>query len=353
MKPHHASTGPMISAPNICTVGQFNGQDVLQITLQADSGIRAKVLTWGAVLQDLQVPLADGRRISTTLGFNSFAAYPAHSPYFGAVVGRYANRIAGGRFTLDGRGYDLNRNEAGRATLHGGVGGFSQRLWQISGVSSTSVTLAIDSDDGDQGFPGNVQVTCRYALGSDNRLTVEYQGQCDAATPLNLTHHSYFNLDGSDDLKHHQLLIHADRYTPCDHAQIPTGSILPVEGTRFDFRQLASAMNPDHPLDHNFVLRSAPATTLRPAAVLASTLSGLLMRVATTKPGLQVYDGHKLDLGVVETAGRAYRPFAGLCLEPQFFPNSPNIPAFPSSILQVGGKYRHETVYHFDHMTDR
>ncbi len=333
---------------DIRVFGQVNGQDVLRIVLRSETGLCAHVLTWGAVLQDLRVPLASGACISTTLGFETFDPYPQHSPYFGATVGRYANRIAGGRYEMNGRSHWLDRNEAGRTTLHGGAGGFSQRLWQIIAADAASVTLGLTSEDGDQGFAGRVEVRCRYSVGPGYRMRVEYRAETDAPTPLNLTQHSYFNLDGSDDLRHHHLQVYADSYTPTDADNIPTGAILGVAGTAFDFRSPRKVMGSEIALDHNFVLAAAEAGRLRPAARLMSDASGLVLTISTTKPGVQVYDGHKVDVQPKGLAGRSYGAFAGLCLEPQFFPNSPNCPAFPSSILYPQETYRHLTFYSFD-----
>jgi aldose 1-epimerase len=209
-----------------------------------------------------------------------------------------------------------------------------------------AVTLGLISGDGDQGFPGRVNVTCRYAMGPGNRLSVEYSAQTDAATPLNLSNHSYFNLDGSADLTLHRLVVHADRYTPVDKDDIPLGTILPVAGTTLDFRLPRAVMAPGARLDHNLCLNNNDGT-LAPAAQLWSTASGLRMQIQTTKPGLQVYDGHKLPVGI---GGSAYGPRAGICLEPQFFPDSPNNPTFPDSILRPGETYRQQTIYTFDHL---
>ncbi len=334
--------------PDVTVFGRFQGQEVHRITLRSATGLCAQVLTWGAVLQDLAVPMPDGTMLSATLGFRTFAPYPAHSPYFGAIVGRYANRIGNGRFNLNGRTHLLDRNERGRTTLHGGTGGFSQRLWRILEADSGSVTLGLTSHDGDQGFPGTVTVACRYRLAPGNRMSIDYTAQTDAPTPLNLTHHSYFNLDGGSTLADHRLLVHADRYTPIDENKIPTGIMAPVAGSAFDFRCASPLMNRNVSLDHNFVLRPAPGGAVRPAAELGSAKSGLRMRIATTKPGLQVYDGHQLSGGHAGREGGPYAPFAGLCLEPQFFPDSPNIASFPDSTLFPGEVYQHKTVYTFD-----
>jgi aldose 1-epimerase len=324
-------------------VGTWNGRAVQAVTLRSPAGTEAEIWTWGAVIRDLRVPVAGGLR-SVVLALGRFEDYPARSPYLGALVGRYANRIAGGRFTLDGVDHDLDRNEKGMTTLHGGRAGFSQVVWDIADRDAASVTLRLTSPDGDMGFPGRVEATCRYALTDTGGLTVALTATTDRATPVNLSQHSYFNLSGAPTCADHMLTVHADAYTPVDDAAIPTGDIVPVAGTHLDFRT-ARRLGDDHPLiDHNFVLRG-PAGTLRPVAEV--TGGGLRMTVTTTKPGLQVYDGSFLDPTLPGAGGRPVMPRAGLCLETQFFPDSPNQPGFPECILRPGQTYRHETRFDF------
>ena len=327
--------------------GTLDGEVVHQVTLRAKGGMVAKVLTWGAVLRDLRVPLPGGGTQGVVLGFRDFAPYPVQSPYFGAVVGRYANRIAGGRFTLDGETYELDRNEAD-ATLHGGSGGFSQRLWRIKAASSDALTLALTSPDGDQGFPGRVEATCRYALGPGPRLRIDLRAWTDRATPVNLTHHAYYNLDGGRDIGDHRLRVPAAHYTPTGPGKIPTGEVAPVDGTHFDFRQPRRLLGADGGYDHNLVLATHGEPGMRPVAELVSNRSGILMRMASTEPGLQVYDGALIVATAAGLEGRAYAPHAGLCLEPQVFPDSPNRPGFPSAILRPGEAYHHAMVLEFD-----
>ena len=317
--------------------GKVEGQEVAEITLHGPDGLTARILTWGAVIRDLQMPVA-GQPQSLVLGFERLQDYLHHSPYFGALVGRYANRIAGGRFALDWQTHQLDRNE-GTTTLHGGRGGFSHRIWTVLEVTGTEVLLGLTSPDGDQGFPGTVQARCRYTLGPDNTMTVALTAQTDRPTPVNLTQHSYFNLDASADLRHHRLQVMADAYTPVDAQNLPTGDIAPVDGTPYDFRQPRPLG--DTPVDHNFVLSGSPA------AVLVSDLSGVTLRVETTKPGLQVYGGHKIDVPVPGLHGQRYGANAGLCLETQFFPDSPNQPVFPDTILRPDQTYRHSTTFRF------
>jgi aldose 1-epimerase len=327
-------------------VGQFKGDTVHEVTLRRPGGLEARVLTWGAVIRDLSWPVANGGRLPLTLGFESFAPYPVHSPYFGAIVGRYANRIAQGRFTLTGQEYLLDRNEGGRTTLHGGGAGFARRIWHIADLTDTGVTLALTSADGDQGFPGTLHSTCTYTLSADNQLEVLLSAQTDQPTPVNLAQHAYFNLDGGADLSNHSLQIFADTYTPAGPDQIPTGQILPIDGTAFDFRQPRMLGQSDIAFDHNFVL--SDTASLRRAARLESHKSGISMLVQTTKPGLQFYDGHMVNAATAGHGGRHYGANAGLCLETQFYPDSPNQPGFPDSILQADTEYSHRTVYSFD-----
>lgn len=330
--------------------GQFQGQAVHKVTLGRQSGLQAQIITWGGVLQNLTWPLGDGARLPLTLGFETFDPYPVHSPYFGAIVGRYANRIANGRFTLAGHTYQLDRNEALQTTLHGGAVGFASCIWQIADLTENSVTLTLTSPDGDQGFPGTLTATCTYFITDENRLEVQFGAKTDQPTPVNLAQHAYFNLDGGPDISDHSLQIFADAYSPTGSDLIPTGVIQPVNGTVFDFRRRQTLDPRQAAFDHNFVLSHPPsqADTLRPAAQLVSHKSGMRMQVATTKPGLQFYSGHMLNVPVPGHDGRAYGPSAGLCLETQYFPDSPNQPSFPNTILYPDQVYSHRTVFSFD-----
>jgi len=338
---------------NMALVGQFEGRDVHEITLQLPDGPEARILTWGAVIRDLTIPLERGIRQGVVLGFDSFADYPVHSPYYGAVVGRYANRISGGGFTLDGTRHALTPNEGTSTTLHGGPGGFSQRVWDVVDLTSDSVTLGLLSPDGDQGFPGTLTVRCRYALTGKTTLRVEFQAHSTRATVVNLSQHAYFNLDGSATIKGHSLRVWADSQTEVGPDLIPTGRILPVAGTALDLRhpRLLSDDTLCQKLDHNFVLTRPGTGRLQPAARLTSAVSGLSLTVLTSKPGLQVYDGHQMDVPVPGLSGQTYGAKAGLCLESQFFPDSPNQPGFPSARLVAGDTYDHATEYVFDRAT--
>lgn len=332
-------------------VGSHDGAPVEEVLLRAPGGAEARILTFGATIRDLTLPGRPAGPQGVVLGFDSFDRYPDHRLYFGALAGRFANRIRGARFRLDGQDHLLDANEAGRTTLHGGGHGFGQCNWSVTDADPASVTLSLRSPDGDQGFPGTLDATCRYALsqgsGTAFSLTVELTATTDRATPVNITQHSYFALDDAPDMRHHDLQVHADHYLPTAADQCPDGSITPVSGTAFDLRRprpLAGC----GPLDTPFVLSGPPRPDgLVPAARLSSRLSGRVLDVATTKPGLQVYDGSYIPAGLAGLRGRTYGPKSGLCLETQFHPDSPNQPGFPDTILRPGQTYRHRTVFTF------
>ncbi|MEY8117929.1 aldose epimerase family protein [Falsihalocynthiibacter sp. BN13B15] len=333
-------------------VGEFNGELVHEITLTGPDGSSCRILTWGAVIADLRVKMPDGPLQSVVLGFEKFEDYPKYSPYFGAVVGRYANRISGGGFTLDGQRYTLDQNEGPNTCLHGGAGGLSQRVWTIDAYSKESVTLGLHSPDGDQGFPGALDVKCTYTLSESAILSLEFNAVSTQSTIVNLSQHSYFNLDGSGSISDHRLTVIADRITPVDSALIPSGESLNVQGTPFDFMTPRPVSAPQCPmdLDHNFILtrpENLPVTQGSLAAILETQKTGLTMQIYTTKPGLQVYDGHQLNVPIVGLNGQKYGPRSGICLEPQFFPDSPNQPAFPSAQLAAGEIYAHSIEYRF------
>ena len=314
--------------------GSLNGQDVLQVSLEGPDGMEAKILTWGAVVRDLVVPLAGGSQ-RVVLGLNSIEDYVAHSPYFGAIVGRYGNRIGGARFTLDGETYELDANE-GKNQLHGGSMGFGTRLWSIVDHTPSSLTLGLVSEDGDMGYPGRLVATCTYALLESSRLRIALEATSDRPTPVNLTTHGYFNLDGSPDISSHELTIAGDYTTPTRPDLIPTGEIVAVAGTDYDFTAARPVHGAQHTLyDINYVLRG-PSGELRHAATLTSRGNGLSMELWTTEPGVQFYDGHLIDMPVEGLDGARYGRHAGLCLEPQRFPDSPNKAHFSESIVRPG-----------------
>lgn len=319
--------------------GSIAGIDVPEVTLRSPGGIEARIIPYGAIVRDLSVLMPDGQRRSIVLGYDDLDSYLADPNYFGALAGRFANRIAGGRFALDGVTYDLDRNEGGTTTLHGGRGGFSGLVWTIEALTGTSVTLGLVSPDGDQGFPGEVTATCRYEVSDVSGLIVEVSARTTRPTPVSLAQHSYFTL-GAQDVRDLILTIHADSYTPVDDRLIPTGKLSPVDGTRFDFRRPKPVGMAEGVIDHNFVLRAANGPIL--AATLENPRSGLTLEVETTQPGLQVYDGSMIRSAAPGSGAGAY---SGICLETQAFPDSPNQPGFPAAILQPGKIYRHLTTY--------
>ena len=349
-----------------CIRGRFGalscGTPIDLYTLSNAHGMSVRVLNYGGIVQSLRVPDRNGRAADVVLGFDDMASYEERSPYFGAIIGRYANRIACGRFTLDGVTYELPTNN-GPNHLHGGHGGFHRVVWQVTPFLRTDrvgLTLTYTSKDGEQGYPGALGAQVVYTLTDANELAIDYEATTDRATPVNFTHHSYFNLAGHDagNVLAHDLTIDADAYTPTDATLIPTGAITPVAGTPFDFRHAtrvgARVGAPDEQLanaggyDHNWVLRGDHS--LSRAARLAEPKSGRVMHVYTTEPGLQFYSGNFLDGSLRGKGDHAYHHRAGLCLETQHFPDSPNHPEFPPVVLRPGEVYRSRTVYAFDVM---
>jgi galactose mutarotase-like enzyme len=338
-----------------------DGQAVELFTLRNAQGAELRVMTYGAIIVSLQVPDRMGRQADVLLGYDSLAGYLRNnSPYFGVVAGRYANRIAGGRFTLDGRTHQLATNN-GPNHLHGGLRGFDKVVWRgepLRSDSGVGVALTYTSPDGEEGYPGTLLARVAYTLTDRNEVVVDYAASADKATPVNLTQHMYFNLsgDGSGNILGHLLQIDADDYTPVDSTLIPTGQIAPVTGTPFDF-SVPTAVGaridaPDQQIrfglgyDHNFVLRRAGPGLVH-AARLSEPVSGRVMDVFTTEPGIQFYSGNFLDGTITGKGGRVYGRRTGLCLETQHFPDSPNHPGFPSTILRPGEEYRSRTVFTF------
>ncbi|MCY4146123.1 MAG: galactose mutarotase [Chloroflexi bacterium] len=336
-----------------------NGEEIVEYTLQNARGMQVKFITYGGIITSIRVPDRGGRLANVALGFDSLAHYAGEHPYFGAITGRFANRIAGGRFVLDGVAYNLAKND-GPNSLHGGAVGFDRRVWQAQ-ARDGAVALRYHSPDGEEGYPGALDVVVRYGLDDDNALRIDYTAETDAPTVLNLTNHSYFNLlgEGEGSIDEHILTINAEEYTPTDAAQIPTGEIAPVENTPFDFR-IPKAIGPGqrsaHPqivrakgYDHNFVLCRAGLAPgeLGFAARVYELVSGRIMEVWTSEPGIQFYAGNMLDTTLVGSSGRLYRQSDGLALETQRFPDSPNQPHFPSVVLRPGERFRSTTVYKF------
>ncbi len=358
------AAGSFSAAPRSCTnpgvqgtsYGRLDdGTEIRRFVLRNARGMRARVLTYGAILESLEVPDRAGALANVVLGLGSLGDYAARSPYFGAVVGRYANRIARGRFELDGTAYQLARNDGPNA-LHGGGRGFSRRAWEVVASDAGRLRLARTSPDGEEGYPGTLRVEVAYAL-EDDALRLDYAAETSAPTVLNLSNHSYWNLggEGSGTALDHELTVHAGRFTPVDATQIPTGELRPVEGTPFDFRRPtpvgARIREGDGQLligrgyDHNWVLDAEPAGDgLRPAARLRDPPSGRVLEVLTDQPGLQFYSGNFLDGTLVGPSGRAYRQGDALVLETQHFPDSPNQAHFPSTVLRPGERFRSTTV---------
>ncbi len=327
-------------------------------TLTNSNGLVARITTYGALLTELHVPDAKGTMADVVLGLGKLAAYEAGHPYFGATVGRVGNRIARGRFTLDGKAYSLATNN-GPNHLHGGDKGFDKRIWKaepVKAADGAAVRFTCVSPDGEEGYPGTLTATVTYTLTDRNELKLEYTAVTDKPTPVNLTHHSYFNLagEGSGTILDHELTILADRFTPVDDTLIPTGQLAPVAGTAMDFTKPArigarldkAPGPPPGGYDHNFVLNSGGGA-LALAATVRDPKSGRAMDVLTTEPGLQFYSGNFLDGTLVGKAGAAYRQHDGFCLETQHFPDSVNHANFPSTILRPGTTYRSETIYRF------
>jgi aldose 1-epimerase len=337
-----------------------DGTPVQRWTLANDRGMAVAILTYGGIIQTLEAPDRDGVPANVALGLPTLDHYvTGNTPYLGALIGRYANRIAGGSFTLDGRTHRLPVNNPPNS-LHGGTEGFDKRVWQATGTGD-GVELAYTSSDGEMGYPGTLEVRARYTLTAGNELRIDYQATTDAPTHVNLTNHSYLNLAGeaAGSVEGHLLRLHAARYTPTDATNIPTGELAPVAGTPFDFTSphaIGERIDADDEqlrfglgYDHNYVLDRPPGTegTLVPAARVTDPGSARVLVVETTEPGVQLYSGNQLDGSLTGTGGVAYGPRAGLCLETQHYPDSPNQPGFPSTVLRPGETYRSATVYRF------
>jgi aldose 1-epimerase len=335
-----------------------DGKPVTLYTLTNANGLELRAMTYGAIITAVKTPDRAGVMSDIVLGYDRVDGYVSASPYFGALVGRYGNRIAKAQFTLDAHAYALAKNN-GPNHLHGGLKGFDKAVWDaVPSAEAAAVTFSRTSPDGEEGYPGNLKARVTYTLTDKNELVVEYHATTDKATPINLTQHSYFNLagEGSGDILGHELTIHADRFTPVDATLIPTGRLAPVEGTPFDFRKptaIGARIGMAHEqlingkgYDHNWVLNRS-GQGLQPAARVVDPRSGRTLDVATTEPGVQFYSGNFLDGTITGKAGHVYKQRTGLCLETQHFPDSPNQPAFPSTILRPGEVYSSKTVFTF------
>jgi aldose 1-epimerase len=334
-----------------------DGVAVELYTLTNAAGMKAKIMTYGAILTELDAPDRDGKTADVVLGFDNLKDYLAGHPYFGATVGRVANRIAKGEFTLDGKKYKLAVNNGPNA-LHGGKKGFDKVVWKAEPETlpdGAAVKLTYLSKDGEEGYPGNLTVTVVYTLTNSDALRIDYTAKTDKATPVNLTNHTYFNLAGtkSGDILGHELTLNADKYTPADDTLIPTGEIKPVKDTPLDFtkprkigERIDQLKGEPRGYDHNFVLNSE-GKELALAATVREPKSGRIMEIYTTEPGVQFYTGNFLDGKQTGKGGVVYKKHAGFCLEAQHFPDSVNHANFPSMILKPGETYRQTTIYKF------
>ena len=333
-----------------------DGTNVDLYTLTNSRGMEVGVMTYGAIVTSLRVPDADGKIDDVVLGFDTLDGHLGIHPYFGAVVGRYANRIANGRFAIGGVEFVLAINQ-GNNSLHGGLRGFDKQVWVVEN-SGSSLGLTYVSKDGEEGYPGTLTATVTYTVTQQNEFIIDYAGHSDKDTIINLTNHSYFNLGGwgDKDILSHVLTIDADRFTQIDSGLIPTGEILSVEGTAFDFRKPTAIGNRinaaetqvyfGNGYDHNYVLNSSEFEAVASVTV-TEPKSGRVMQIFTTEPGIQFYTGNFLDGKLAGKGGRCYNKHAGFCLETQHFPDSPNQKEFPSTILKAGDRYRSKSVFKF------
>ena len=336
--------------------GTTAGHDVNLYTLTNEHGIEVRITNYGGALVSLQAPDRRGEFADVALGFETLEEYVSNPRYFGGLIGRHGNRIGLGQFSLDGTQYQLTQNNGGNH-LHGGARGFDKRVWKAweeSPEHGVALHLEYLSVDGEEGYPGNVTANVTYTLLPDNELEINYEATTDRDTIVNMTSHAYFNLAGGGDILGHQLTLHADAFTPVTKELIPTGEIRPVEKTPMDFRR-AKAIGADLSeaggYDHNFVLQGYDAAhyngSLRPAARLYEPQSGRVLEILTTEPGIQFYSGNFLDGSLTGKGGVVYHKYAGLCLEPQHFPDAPNHPNFPSTVLRPGETYKHVSKYCF------
>lgn len=331
-------------------------------TLKNDSGMTVQVTNYGAIITSIIVPDRDGKLGDVVFGYKSLEEYvnALSTPYFGAVVGRYGNRIAQGKFTIDGVTHELQNNN-GENHLHGGYRGFDKVIWSaMVPIGKNSVKLTHVSLDGEEGYPGELTAKVTYTLTDDNEILIDYHATTDKATPVNLTQHSYFNLsgEGSPTILDHELMIHADKFTPIDEGLIPTGELRPVAGTPFDFtaaKPIGNDIDTDNEqlkfglgYDHNWVLnKDGKEGEMTLAAKISSPKTGRVLEIHTTEPGIQFYCGNFLDSTLTGKSGQAYQYRSGFCLETQHFPDSPNKPNFPSTILKPGEVYETRTIFKF------
>ncbi|WP_371170743.1 aldose epimerase family protein [Aliiroseovarius sp. 2305UL8-7] len=317
------------------------GETVHRLRLTG-GGLTAHLMTYGAVLQDLRL---EGHKAPLVLGFPNFAPYLTHSPYFGAIAGRCANRIRDGHLELDGQTYHLDRNFIGKHSLHGGAVSMGKQLWKVVDHGSDHATFEITLPDGHMGYPGNLTAKAHFALLEGGVLDIQMEAETDAPTLCNMAHHSYFKLDDRETISDHLLKVSADHYLPVDDELIPTGEEIPVDGTPFDYSTL-SPVSQVSPVDHNFCL-SRQRTGIRPVAWLVSSESNVTMECRTTEPGLQVYDGAKINIDLPGLDGRPMGAHAGLAMEPQIWPDANHNETFPQAVLKPGETYHQHTQFAF------
>ncbi len=334
--------------------GKADGKEVSLFTLANNNGVAAMITNYGGIVTRLLTPDKNGATGDIVLGFNTLNEYLKAHPFFGALIGRYGNRIKRAKFTLNGREYRLAVND-GKNHLHGGLKGFDKVVWDAEAMEKGDgavLQLSYLSKDGEENYPGNLRCTARYILNDKNELVIEYEAKTDKTTVLNLTHHGYFNLsgEGSGDILDHEIMINAQRYTEFDDETLPTGKILPVKDTALDFtkpRAIGSRIKEMKlGYDNNYVLDDKGGD-LALAARVTSPKSGRTMEAYTTEPGMQFYTGNYLDGTFTGKSGKKYQKHSGFCLETQHFPDSPNRPEFPSTVLNPGETYRHTCVYKF------
>jgi aldose 1-epimerase len=343
------------------TFGEFEGKKVDLYTLKNANGMVVKITNYGGIVTSIKVPDKNNKFDDVVLGFNNLKDYLGNNPFFGAIIGRYANRIGNGKFSINGVEHTLAKNNW-KNTLHGGIKGFDKVVWEaepVTGKKGQSLKLTYMSKDGEEGFPGNLNVKVTYTLTDDNSFQIDYYATTDKITIVNLTNHTYWNLagEGSGDILSHQLRINADSFTPIDQDSIPTGEIRSVQGTPMDFRRpeaVGARINTNYDqlrfangYDHNWVINSGDDAKPALAATVYEPVSGRYMEVYTTEPGIQFYSGNFLNENIIGKSGKGYGARSALCLETQHYPDSPNKPEFPTVLLKPGEQYRTTTIYKF------
>ena len=327
--------------------GRTDGREVNLYTLRNERGLEVSITNYGGAVVSLKAPDRNGDFADVVLGYETLEDYVRNPRYFGGLIGRHANRIGLGKFSLNGTQFQLTQNN-GANHLHGGAQGFDKRVWTAIDPlpdDATSLRMEYLSPDGEEGYPGNLTAEVTYTLSADNELKTEYRATTDRETIVNLTNHSYFNLAGGGEILGHELTLHAGAFTPVSKELIPTGEIKSVQDSEMDFRKSRPIAHGGY--DHNFVLSNYDGTSLQPAARLYEPESGRVLEILTTEPGIQFYSGNFLDGSLKGKRGVVYYQYTGLCLEPQHFPDAPNHANFPSTVLRPGEVYSHVSVYRF------